>query len=102
MVDERKPLWARMANTLSGVKITDVDTERQQAIESNNALHDMMRGQPHLREYSNFTIKPGTEGRLTPSEMEMLRMSEELQKRSRQFMEQRRRLEAQGLSSIGL
>jgi hypothetical protein len=100
MVDERKPLWAKLANTLSGVKITDVDTEKQQAIEMNNALQDMMRGQPHLREYTNFTIKPGMERNLTPGELEQLRMMVELQKRSRQFMEQRRRLEASGLGSV--
>jgi hypothetical protein len=99
MVDERKPLWAKLANTLSGVKITDVDTEKQKAIELRDALHDLMRGQPHLRESVDYTIKPGMEGSLTPGEMEMLRMSVELRKRARQFMEQRRRLEAAGLSS---
>jgi hypothetical protein len=99
MVDERKPLWAKLLNTLSGVKITDVDTEKQQAIEMNNALRDMMRGQPHLRESIDYSIRPGMEPMLTPAEMEQMRMKVELQKRSRQYMEQQRRLQAAGLSS---
>jgi hypothetical protein len=59
--DERKPGWAKALNFLTGVKISDVDTEKARNIEARKAMEEMMRQDPRMAQFVNFYVKPGAE-----------------------------------------
>ncbi len=90
LFDDRKGIGAKAANLLTGVRVTDVDTDKQRAVELRTKLEEMMRTQPHLSRYTNFYVKPDEIGNLTREEVEMMRFYSELQERAKEFAKSQR------------
>lgn len=80
--DDRKPLWARALNLGSGVKLTDVDVQRQKAIEASVERNKILSSMPHIASYTHYYPKRGEEGNLTPEEVEMLRLIPAMRERA--------------------
>lgn len=90
LLDNRKGWGAKAANLLTGVRVTDVDVDKQRAIETRNALEGILRGQPHLSKYSRFYVKPGEAANLTPQEIELMRLYSTIQDNARDHAKQQR------------
>ena len=74
LMDPRKS-WAQKALNLgTGVKVTDVDVDKQRAIDTRAALEDILRTHPNLSRYSAFYAKPEDEANLTPEEIKLMRL----------------------------
>jgi hypothetical protein len=90
LIDDRKGWAAKAANLLTGVRVTDVDTDVQRAVEMRNTLEDILRGQPHLSNYTSFYVKPEEVPQLTEEEVLLMRLYSEMQDRARAYAEQKR------------
>lgn len=90
--DERKPIWARALNLGTGVKLTDVDLERQKAIEAANVRNELLSSMPHISQHVAFTPKRGEEANLTPQEIELLRLIPTMKERAISAAEKRKQL----------
>lgn len=95
-LDDRKPLLARGLNLLSGVRITDVDTEKARAIEARRVLEGILAKNPKIANITNFYVRPDAEP-LAGGEVDMMRLLEELKERARAAARDRRR---EGLASL--
>jgi hypothetical protein len=90
LADDRKSWPAKLANLLTGVNVTDVDTDKQRAIELRGALEDVMRTHPHFSRYSSFYIKPEDQASLTPEEIELMRLYSGVQDAAKAYAKQQR------------
>jgi hypothetical protein len=90
LTDPRKEAWQKAQNLLTGVRVTDVDVDKQRAIETRGALEDIMRTHPNLSNYSSFYVKPEDAAKLTPEEILMMREYSELQERAKQYAKAKR------------
>ena len=90
LTDPRKEWWQKALNVLSGARVTDVDTEKQRAVETRAALEDIMRSHPTLSEFTNFYVKPEDTAKLTGEEIEMMRKYTELQDRAKKYAKSKR------------
>lgn len=70
LLDERKGLGTKALNTLTGVKITDVDTERVKAAERREAIERFLRNSPNIGKFERLYKKKDAE--LTPEEQRAL------------------------------
>lgn len=95
IADPRKPWWVKAINMGTGAKVTDVDVDKAKAIETRNALNELLRRQPHVRFRTDPYIDPVAlaTGKLTPEEVQQMRLLTELQRQSREYVEQQRRLQ---------
>jgi hypothetical protein len=91
LLDDRKGLGAKALNLLTGVRVTDVDTDKARAVDLRNALDEILRGHPHLSRYSSFYVKPEDAAELTPEEVGLMRLYTELQDRAKQYAQEKRR-----------
>jgi hypothetical protein len=90
LLDDRKNPLAKAANLLTGVRVTDVDVDRQRAIDTRNALEEILRSQPHLSRYTSFYVKPDQAANLTPEELRLMQFYSLLQQRAREHAAQER------------
>src|SRR5262249_41780274 len=66
-----------------GVKVSDVDLERAEAAEARAALNDELRGQAHIRCYTHWSPRAAQGQALTPEEVNLLRLSAEMEQDAR-------------------
>jgi len=66
------------------------EMEKQRAIDTRNALEEILRGQPHLSKYTSFYVKPEQAENLTPEEIELMRMYSTLQGNAREYTKEQR------------
>lgn len=92
LLDDRKSLPAKLANLLTGVRVTDVDTSKQRAIDLRNALEGIMAGHPNLSRYQSFYVKPEDVGSLTPEEIQLMRLYSGIQDAARKYAEEKRKI----------
>jgi hypothetical protein len=70
--------------------VTDVDVDKQRAVETRAALEDIMRTHPNLSTYSSFYVKPEDVAKLTSEEILLMRNYSELQKRAKKYAKEKR------------
>ena len=97
LLDPRKNLLDKGVNLLTGAHITDVDVERQKAIEQRDALSEIMRGLPHARSYTDYYVPQSERSKMSQDEVERFREYATLQKQARDFAEHRRQQQRIGL-----
>lgn len=88
IIDSRKGIVPKAANLLTGVRVTDVDAEKQRAIELRTTLEGIMRRQPHLAKYNSFFVRPEDYENLTPEETQLMRLYSGIQDASREYAKQ--------------
>ena len=72
--DERKGVLSKAMNLLSGVKVTDVDMEKQKQIEGRQLIEDRLRGQPGVGKFEKLYVKPENVGQLSPDDLMLMRL----------------------------
>jgi hypothetical protein len=92
LVDPRKTWYQKLANLGTGVRVTDVDVNKQRAIETRDALQKLMAGHPALSKYTNFYVKPEEAENLTPEEIELMRAYSTIQDQAKAYNKEQRRL----------
>lgn len=90
LIDNRKGILPKLANLFTGVRVTDVDTERSRAIELRNVLEGILKQQPHLSKYNSFYVKPENAADLTPEEVELMRLYSGVQDAGKKFSKEQR------------
>jgi hypothetical protein len=76
--------------------VTDVDVDKQRAIETRAALEDIMRTHPNLSTCSSFYVKPGDAAKLTPEEILLMRKYSELHDQAKKYAKQKRQSVSSG------
>jgi hypothetical protein len=97
LLDPRKSALEKGVNLLTGAHITDVDVERQKAIEQRDAMADILTQLPHTRSYTDYYVPQSERGQMTQEELERFREFATLQKQAREFAEQRKRQQRIGV-----
>lgn len=87
LADERKwrdldAMAAIPLNLLTGVRVSDVDTQRAKDQAARNFIQDTLRGNEAISKFESFSPKPGAEMYLTPEEWAMLRLSRTLEQQA--------------------
>ena len=90
ITDPRKTLAEKALNLATGVRITDVDMEKIRAIETRNALEELLRRNPQVSQYTNFYVRPENQQGLTPDAVEQLRMLRLLQSNAQKHAKDQR------------
>jgi len=95
LADERKwqdPLSALAIplNLGTGVRVTDVDLEKQRTIAAREYVQEALRGLPEIGKMDTLYLKPGMEGTLTPEELALLRLQKTLQKKAEEEAKKRK------------
>ena len=90
LIDNRKGIIPKAANLLTGVKVSDVDVDKQRAIELRQTVEQMMKGHPHLSKYTNFYVKPEDVNDLSPHDIELMRMYSGIQDRAKAYAKEQR------------
>ena len=85
ILDDRKALLPKLANLLTGVRVTDVDAEKLRSIELRDRTAEMLRGFEHIRPYTNYFVKPEDIPQLSPAEVEAMRFYSELSDRAKAY-----------------
>ncbi len=75
---------------LSGARVTDVDVDKQRAVETRTALEQMMKGHPDLSQDTSFYVKPEDQAKLTPDEILIMRKYTEIKAAAQKFAKQKR------------
>lgn len=96
MADERKGLLPKALGALTGVKVSDVETDKMRAIEARNALQEMLDRAPHLSSYTNFYVKPEDASNMTAEEIAKMRLFAVMQDRAREYADRKRRQQSSG------
>jgi hypothetical protein len=91
MLDERRPAWQKALNLLSGVRISDVDSEKARAMEARDAALDIARTMPHLSpKPRGYYVKPENQPLLTPEEIRIERILNAQERASQAYAKQER------------
>lgn len=90
ITDPRKAWHQKLANLGTGVRVTDVDVNKQRAIETREALQNLMAGHPSLSKYQNFYVKPEDAQNLTPEEIELMRAYSTIQDQAKAYSKEQR------------
>lgn len=85
LTDPRKAWYQKLANLGTGVRVTDVDVNKQRAVETRDALQKLMAGHPALSKYTNFYVKPEDAQTLTPEEIELMRAYSTIQDQAKAY-----------------
>ena len=90
LLDPRKSLAQKTLNLATGVKVTDVDVDKQRAIDTRAALEEILRQHPSLSRYSSFYVKPEDVGKLTPEELALMQLYSTQQQAAREYAKAKR------------
>jgi hypothetical protein len=90
IADHRKSNLQKAVNMLTGVRITDVDADKQRAIEFRNELEKLMEGHKSLSKYSRYYVKPENAEKLTPEEIRYMRAYSQLGDQGRAYAKKKR------------
>lgn len=90
LTDPRKAWYQKLANLGTGVRVTDVDVNKQRAVETRDALQKLMAGHPALSKYTNFYVKPEDASNLTPEEVELMRAYSTIQDQAKAYNKEQR------------
>jgi hypothetical protein len=91
LADPRKGLAAKAVNLASGVKVSDVDVDRQRRQAAQDVVAEILAGTPNVRKFENFSVRPEAYGQLTPDELNAVRLYKALEKEAAQAAKQRKR-----------
>jgi hypothetical protein len=83
LADDRKGPGAKALNLLTGVRITDVDLQKQRAVAARKNLEELLRTDPSIAEFVNYYARPGAE--ITPDVAEKLRLFSTLKRDAKDF-----------------
>lgn len=100
--DPRKS-WAQKALNLgTGVKVTDVDMDKQRAIDTRQAFQGIMDRHPNFSQFTSFRVKPEDAAKLTPEEIELMRGYTQQQGMAREYMKRKKAADALAQQRIGV
>lgn len=93
LVDERKMSPAGAVEHLlaltSGIRTTDVDTEKWRAIDERKALEALLEREPHIKKSVDYYAPKEQKPNLTPREIEEMGIFSEMKRRAREEAKQR-------------
>ena len=89
--DPRKTWWQKALNLASGARVTDVDVEKQRAIETRDALEKILQGQPGISQYTDFYVKPQDAAKLTPEDVQLMREYSTIQDAAKKYAAQQKK-----------
>jgi hypothetical protein len=90
-MDPRKSWWQKALNLASGVKVTDVDVDKQRAVDTRVALEKILQGHPEISQHLDFYVKPQNQAQITPEDIELMRKYTEITNQAKKFAAQQRK-----------
>jgi hypothetical protein len=90
LIDERKGVLPKALNLLTGVKVSDVDVNKLKAIDTREALEESLRGQPNIKEYNQFYVRPGQQQNLSALEIQQMQLLARLQEQAQRHVKMER------------
>lgn len=90
LMDPRKSAIQKAVNMMTGVRVTDVDIEKQKAIELRSEIEKLMEGHPGLSKFARFYVKPEDAAKLTPEEIRLMRAYSQLGDQAQAYAKKKR------------
>lgn len=87
--DSRKSALIKAINTLSGARISDVDTAKQQEISARNILEEMLRGRPGVGRHESLYVSPENAATMDPETLKLMSLLQSIQKQGAQRRKER-------------
>jgi hypothetical protein len=85
ITDPRKDLLTKAIDLGTGVKLTDVDMDRQRDLAAREMISDSLRGQEGVGRFESFYARPGTDkSQLQPEDVAMLRLQQALDRKAKE------------------
>jgi hypothetical protein len=81
LLDERKGLGPTLANTLTGVRVTDVDIEKVKDPIARDVLQELLRGQPGVKVREDVYVPKANLAGMSPEDLKIYDMLTEIEKR---------------------
>ena len=81
LTDPRKSLFDKLLNVGTGMRVSDVDLEKQKSIAARQAIEETLRGRPGVSTFENVYVKDPTQ--LTEEELLLYQLSKAMAARSR-------------------
>jgi len=91
LADPRKAWWQTALNLGTGVRVTDVDLDKQRAIETRDAILEAAGAMPHLAKHTSAYVPYQYQGMLRPDEIKLMQMQATYQQQATQYAEQKKR-----------
>lgn len=82
IVDPRKDALAKATNLLTGIRLSDVDMDKQRQIAAREAVTENLRGQPGIGVYEKLYVRDGE--KLSPHDWMLIRLQETNRRRQAQ------------------
>ncbi len=95
LLDERKGAATKGLSLTSGLKLTDVDTEKWKAIDARHRLEDLLRSQEGVRQSTDYYVKPEERPNVSEEAAQQLRLYASLKARAREAAQQKRKIGVQ-------
>ena len=90
LTDPRKSAIQKLINLGTGVRVTDADLDKSQAIDSRRALEAILDQRPHLSQYSSFYVKREDVAKLSPEEVQLMRAYTQQVNAAKEYARKRR------------
>jgi hypothetical protein len=91
--DKWTNLYGAPLNLLTGARVADVDLPKYQNIAERDYLKKIVQAQPAVGKFETLYVKPEDLARLTPEELEAVRLQKLLQQRGREAAKRKVRVE---------
>lgn len=89
-IDPRKSAADFAINQLTGLKLTDVDVPKYQAIAEREYVKRMLQGNPAIGQYQTIAVRPDQVQNLTPEQMQLVQLQRLLEQRARELSKQKK------------
>lgn len=84
LTDPRKDLGTALLNVGTGLRMSDVDVDKQKNIAARQYAEDMLRGQPGVHMFQRLYVRPQDLPLLDPNEVNLLRLVKTAERRQQQ------------------
>jgi hypothetical protein len=90
LLDDRKGIGPKALNLATGLKLTDVDVEKQRNVTAREILKEELHGRPHIRNFTELYVRPEDAPMLSPRDLALLRLNRTLEKEAQDHARQTR------------
>jgi hypothetical protein len=95
-IDPRKEAWAKAINLMTGMRISDVDVQKQRYVEAKSELNELLEQAPFVETYSKYFVKPENRAKLDESSRRAYELYLRMLQDSQAFMKRAAQRQGQG------
>lgn len=82
LLDPRKDKAALALNLLTGLRLSDVDMNRQRNTAERDLVDELLKGDANINRHTDLSVKPDAYGQISPDEIDLMRLYKTQEKRA--------------------